>query len=119
MPMTVVSPAAPWCVPVALLPAGPSARTVRQRVAGGGRLRAGARPLRAGVDPDDDDDDLGDDEPLTPEQPLPDEDSAFEDFDDEFDDDFEEDEHDPDWDHPDDAEPAPPPPPAKGPARKK
>lgn len=112
MPMTVVSPAEPWCVPAALLPAGPSARPARQSV-------AGSRLLRAGVDPDDDDDELGDDEPLTPEQPLPDEDSAFEDFDDEFDDDFEEDEHDPDWDHPDDAEPAPPPPPAKGPARKK
>jgi hypothetical protein len=82
-----------------------------------GAATTAARPIRAGDDPDDDD--LGDDEPLTPEQPLPDEDSAFEDFDDEFDDDFEEDEHDPDWDHPDEADPGPPPPPAKGPARKK
>jgi len=64
----------------------------------------------AAVDPDDED--LGDEEDLAVSQPLADEDSNFEDFDDEFDDDFEEDEDDPDWDHPDDE--LPPEPPAKG-----
>ncbi|MBM3955261.1 MAG: hypothetical protein FJ309_11710 [Planctomycetes bacterium] len=82
--------------------------------------RPAVQPLRAGDNPDEEDeDDLVDDEPLAPDQPLADEDSAFEDFDDEFDDDFEEDEHDPDWDHPDEGDAPPPPPPAKGPGRKK
>ncbi|MFM8579070.1 MAG: hypothetical protein ACKOCN_09770, partial [Planctomycetaceae bacterium] len=45
---------------------------------------------RAGVDPDDDDDDPGDEEDLTVSEPLTDEESNFDDFDDEFDDDFEE-----------------------------
>lgn len=70
-----------------------------------------ARGLRAAVDPDDDD--LGDEEDLAVSQPLSDEESNFDDFDDEFDDDFEEDEDDPDWDHPDDVD-AEEPPPAKG-----
>jgi hypothetical protein len=71
----------------------------------------GDRRLRAAVDPDDDD--LGDEEDLAVSQPLSDEESNFDDFDDEFDDDFEEDEDDPDWDHPDDVD-ADEPPPAKG-----
>jgi hypothetical protein len=50
-------------------------------------------------------------------QPLPEEESSFDDFDDEFDDDFEEEENDPDWDHPEENEPLPPP--AKGPSKKK
>jgi hypothetical protein len=63
---------------------------------------------RAAVDPDDDDD-LGDEEDLAVSQPLADEESSFDDFDDEFDDDFEEEENDPDWDHPDDDNDEPPP----------
>lgn len=80
--------------------------------------RPAVQPLRAGDNPDEEDeDDLVDDEPLAPDQPLADEDSAFEDFDDEFDDDFEEEEEDdPDWDHPDDGESEPPP--GKAPGRK-
>jgi hypothetical protein len=68
-------------------------------------------------DEEGDDEDLGDEEDLSVAQPLADEESSFDDFDDEFDDDFEEEESDPDWDHPDDAEEEPPP--AKGPGKKK
>jgi hypothetical protein len=68
-------------------------------------------------DVDDEEDDLGDEEDLSVSQPLADEESSFDDFDDEFDDDFEEEENDPDWDHPDDADEEPPP--AKGPGKKK
>lgn len=64
--------------------------------------------VAAAVDPDDDED-LGDEEDLAVAQPLADEESAFDDFDDEFDDDFEEEEDDPDWDHPDDGDEEPPP----------
>lgn len=79
--------------------------------------RTGVLPrVECADDPDDSDDDLGEDEDLTT-QPLPDEESAFDDFDDDFDDDFEEEEIDPDWDHPEENEP--PPPPAKGPSKKK
>ncbi len=79
---------------------------------------AAARPRPAGpddrpsrrlecADPDDEDEDLGDEEDLSVAEPLADEESNFDDFDDEFDDDFEEEENDPDWDHPeDDAPPA-------------
>jgi hypothetical protein len=67
-------------------------------------------------DPDDSDEELGDEEDLTA-QPLPEEESSFDDFDDEFDDDFEEEDNDPDWDHPEENEP--PPPPAKGPSKRK
>jgi len=74
----------------------------------------GPSEVTAATDPDEaDDDELGDEEDLAVSQPLADEDSAFDDFDDEFDDDFEEEENDPDWDHPDDGD-AEPPPPAKG-----
>jgi len=68
------------------------------------------RRLVAGTDSDEDDD-LGDEEDLAVSQPLADEESSFDDFDDEFDDDFEEEENDPDWDHPDDADIDEPPPP--------
>jgi hypothetical protein len=68
-------------------------------------------------DPDDSDEELGDEEDLTA-QPLPEEESSFDDFDDEFDDDFEEEENDPDWDHPEESE-ADEPPPGKGGGRKK
>lgn len=79
---------------------------------------AGAAPAVECVDdPDEEDDDLGDEEDLSVTQPLADEESSFDDFDDEFDDDFEEEENDPDWDHPDDADEEPPP--AKGPGKKK
>ena len=61
------------------------------------------------VDPDDEED-LGDEEDLSVAEPLADEESNFDDFDDEFDDDFEEEENDPDWDHPDDAAPGDAPP---------
>lgn len=78
----------------------------------------GVAPLVECVDdPDAEDDDLGDEEDLSITQPLADEESSFDDFDDEFDDDFEEEENDPDWDHPDDADEEPPP--AKGPGKKK
>jgi hypothetical protein len=70
-----------------------------------GQRRAGPR---AAVDPDDEED-LGDEEDLAVAQPLADEESSFDDFDDEFDDDFEEEENDPDWDHPDDDNDEPPP----------
>lgn len=69
------------------------------------------------AEPDVDDDELEEDEDLEVGQPLPDEESSFDDFDDDFDDDFEEEANDPDWDHPDEAEPAPPP--AKAPGKKK
>jgi hypothetical protein len=71
--------------------------------------------IRGSIEPEDED--LGDEEDLAVAQPLADEESSFDDFDDEFDDDFEEEENDPDWDHPDDAEPEEPPP-AKGGGRK-
>jgi len=81
------------------------------------RPRPGTPPrVTAGDDPDESDDDLADDEDLAA-QPIPEEESAFEDFDDDFDDDFEEEENDPDWDHPEENEP--PPPPAKGPGKRK
>ncbi len=70
------------------------------------------------ADPDEDDEELGDEEDLAVSQPLADEESNFDDFDDEFDDDFEEEENDPDWDHPDEGE-GDELPPGKGPARKK
>lgn len=72
--------------------------------------------LACGDDSDDSDEDLAEDEDLTA-QPVPEEESAFDDFDDDFDDDFEEEENDPDWDPPEENEP--PPPPAKGPAKRK
>jgi len=75
-------------------------------------------PVSAAGDPDgDDEEELGDEEDLAVGQPLADEDSTFDDFDDEFDDDFEEEENDPDWDHPDEGDA--PPPPGKGTGRKK
>lgn len=80
----------------------------------GGQPQSVPGPVAA-VDPDDDD--AGDEEDLAVSQPLSDEESSFDDFDDEFDDDFEEEENDPDWDHPDDAE-ADEPPPGKGGGRK-
>jgi hypothetical protein len=78
---------------------------------------AGRREARAAVDPEDDED-LGDEEDLAVSQPLADEESSFDDFDDEFDDDFEEDENDPDWDHPDDVDSDEPPPGKGGGSRK-
>jgi hypothetical protein len=79
-------------------------------------IAAPVRPATCGVDPDDDD--LGDEEDLAVSEPLADEESNFDDFDDEFDDDFEEEENDPDWDHPEESE-AEEPPPGKGGGRKK
>ena len=76
--------------------------------------RSGA--VMKGEESEDSEDELGDEEDVTA-QPLPDEESSFDDFDDEFDDDFEEEENDPDWDHPEENEPLPPP--AKGPSKKK
>lgn len=73
-------------------------------------------PLNA-VNPDEDDD-LGDEEDLTIAEPLTDEESSFDDFDDEFDDDFEEESNDPDWDHPED-DASEEPPPGKVPGKKK
>ena len=75
--------------------------------------RSGA--VMKGDDSEDSEEELGDEEDITA-QPLPDEESSFDDFDDEFDDDFEEEENDPDWDHPEENEP---PPPGKGPSKKK
>jgi hypothetical protein len=75
-----------------------------------------ARPIEA-VDPEDDED-VGDEEDLAVSEPLTDEESAFDDFDDDFDDDFEEEENDPDWDHPDEGD-GDEPPPGKSPGRKK
>ena len=94
MPL-VASPAPLWFdTPTVPVPAAPDSR----------------RRLVAGTDSDEDDD-LGDEEDLAVSQPLADEESSFDDFDDEFDDDFEEEESDPDWDHPDDADIDEPPPP--------
>jgi hypothetical protein len=70
------------------------------------------------ADPEDEEEDLGDEEDLAVAQPLADEESNFDDFDDEFDDDFEEEENDPDWDHPDDGD-GEEPPAGKGPTRRK
>lgn len=78
---------------------------------------AGTPTAHAAVDPEDEDD-LGDEEDLAVSQPLADEESSFDDFDDEFDDDFEEDENDPDWDHPDDVDSDEPPPGKGGGSRK-
>lgn len=71
----------------------------------------------AAVDPEDEEEDIGDEEDLAVTQPAADDESTFDDFDDEFDDDFEEEENDPDWDHPDDGDAEPPP--GKAPGRKK
>ena len=68
-----------------------------------------------GEEPEDSEHELGEEGDITA-QPLPEEESSFDDFDDEFDDDFEEEENDPDWDHPEENEPLPP---AKGPSKKK
>jgi len=76
--------------------------------------RSGA--VMKGEESEDSEDELGDEEDITA-QPLPEEESSFDDFDDEFDDDFEEEENDPDWDHPEENEPLPPP--GKGPSKKK
>ena len=65
------------------------------------------RPTVVAVDPDEDE--LEEDEDLEVGQPLPEEESSFDDFDDDFDDDFEEEENDPDWDHPDEGDEEPPP----------
>jgi hypothetical protein len=81
-------------------------------------LRRGSSHIECAVDPDEEDEDLGDEEDLAVAQPAADEESTFDDFDDEFDDDFEEEENDPDWDHPDDSAPEAPPP-GKGGGRKK
>ena len=70
------------------------------------------------ADPDDEEEDLGDEEDLAVGQPLADEESNFDDFDDEFDDDFEEEENDPDWDHPDESDDDELPP-GRAPGRKK
>ena len=80
----------------------------------GGKPRSGL--VMKGGDSEDSENEVGDEDDL-PTQPLPDEGSSFDDFDDEFDDDFEEEEIDPDWDHPEENEP--PLPPGKGPAKKK
>ena len=76
-----------------------------------------AMPVCSDDDEDAEDEDLGDEEDLAVSQPLADEESSFDDFDDEFDDDFEEEENDPDWDHPDDTDEEPPP--GKPPGKKK
>jgi hypothetical protein len=78
-------------------------------VSGSADLQPHAVPaITCGVDPDDEED-TGDEEDLAVSQPLADEESSFDDFDDEFDDDFEEEENDPDWDHPDEGDETPPP----------
>jgi hypothetical protein len=64
--------------------------------------------ITSAADPDEEED-VGDEEDLAVSQPLADEESSFDDFDDEFDDDFEEEENDPDWDHPDEGDETPPP----------
>lgn len=76
-----------------------------------GDIWEGQRALVVCSNDDGDDDlDIGDDDSLTADDPMADEESSFDDFDDDFDDDFEEEETDPDWDHPDDLEPEAPPP---------
>ena len=76
-----------------------------------GGLWGGQRaPIVCSADDGEDDLDIGDDDSLTSDDPLADEESSFDDFDDDFDDDFEEEETDPDWDHPGDLEPEAPPP---------
>ena len=82
------------------------------------RAPAPALPAPVASTDADDDDDLGDEEDLAVSDPLADEESNFDDFDDEFDDDFEEEENDPDWDHTDDTD-GEEPPPGKTPGRKK
>ena len=96
-----------------VLPVVPAWEPPQHVVPGGGRRSA----PEAAVDPDEEDDELGDEEDLTVAQPLADEESSFDDFDDDFDDDFEEQENDPDWDHPDDGDEEPPP--GKGAGKKK
>ena len=76
-----------------------------------------ASRVAAAAEPEEDDE-IDDEEDLAGGQPLADEESSFDDFDDEFDDDFEEETNDPDWDHPDEGD-SEPPPPAKGPGKKK
>ncbi len=101
-PVPGIVPVAPaWMPPPAARP-------------GGGR----AGIVEAAADPEDEEEDLGDEEDLSVAQPLADEESSFDDFDDEFDDDFEEDENDPDWDHPDDGDDEPPPGKGAGPRKK-
>jgi hypothetical protein len=108
--------------------AGPPIRSLWNRRPGGGQpwwphrqtgwalgtaaeLWAGQRAtVVCSADDGEDDLDVGDDDNLTGDDPLADEESSFDDFDDDFDDDFEEEETDPDWDHPDDLEPEAPPP---------
>jgi hypothetical protein len=92
--------------PASLRPIGP----LEGSLPGSGPTRPRSVAPRCGVDPDDDEDDLGDEEDLTVSDPLSDEESNFDDFDDDFDDDFEEDGDDPDWTHPDDDDEAEPPP---------
>ena len=76
-----------------------------------GGIWEGQRALVVCSNDDGEDDlDIGDDDGLTADDPLADEESSFDDFDDDFDDDFEEEETDPDWDHPADLEPEAPPP---------
>jgi hypothetical protein len=93
-----------------------SGRSGRQPPAAPSAAPAPVREPTCGVDPEDED--LGDEEDLAVSEPLADEESNFDDFDDEFDDDFEEEENDPDWDHPEESE-ADEPPPGKGGGRKK
>ena len=100
---------------ITTLLAGPMAHGDDRVTAG----RASSRPtsrVAAAVDPEEDEEDLGDEEDLTVAQPAADDESSFDDFDDEFDDDFEEEENDPDWDHPEENEP---PPPGQAPSKKK
>lgn len=100
-----------------LVPAiGPSAKPMPKPRGQGVR---GPAAIKAAVDPDDaEEEEPGDEEDLAVAQPLADEESSFDDFDDEFDDDFEEEENDPDWDHPDDGDNDTLPP-GKNPGRKK
>jgi hypothetical protein len=107
--MTVASLASPLVFPR-------SGRSGRQPPAAPSAAPAPVREPTCGVDPEDED--LGDEEDLAVSEPLADEESNFDDFDDEFDDDFEEEENDPDWDHPEESE-ADEPPPGKGGGRKK
>ena len=108
------APFADFLPPVpGLLPTVPAWEPPPQVAPGGSRRSA----PEAAVDPDEEDDELGDEEDLTVAQPLADEESSFDDFDDEFDDDFAEEESDPDWDHPDEGDEEPPP--GKGAGKKK
>lgn len=106
--LTVCTPLLPELLPQPPVWVPSSAGTVD-----GGRRGS----ITAAGEPDDEEEDLGDEEDLAVAQPLADEESSFDDFDDEFDDDFEEEENDPDWDHPDDGDEEPPP--GKGTGKKK